>query len=144
MKDFTLTKNIYLKDKFLNSITDVAINPSVEFVISSDSNSKGDNRFEIIFTAKGSTNTSEDLLKNVSTNISVYPNPATDVLNININNSSFKNSEVVVYNISGVEVLKTNMANSSAQLNIENLSNGVYLVKVTNQNGFNKTVKFVK
>jgi hypothetical protein len=74
----------------------------------------------------------------------VYPNPVTDVLNINISNSSFKNSEVVVYNVSGAEVLKTNMAKSSAQLNIENLSNGVYLVKVTNQNGFNKTVKFVK
>jgi hypothetical protein len=73
----------------------------------------------------------------------VYPNPANDVLNININNSSFKNS-IVVYNVSGAEVLKTNMANSSAQLNIENLSNGVYLVKVSNKNGFNKTVKFVK
>jgi hypothetical protein len=74
----------------------------------------------------------------------VYPNPVTDLLNISISNCNFKNSEVIVYNVSGAEVLKTNMANSSAQLNIENLSNGVYLVKVTNQNGFNKTVKFVK
>lgn len=144
MNDFTLTKNIFLKDKFLNTITDVAINPSVDFIITSDTNSKGDNRFEIIFTAKGSTNTKDDLLKLSSTNLSVYPNPATDVLNISISNNSFKNSEIVVYNISGAEVLKTNMSNNNAKLNIETLCNGVYFIKVTNQNGFNKTVKFVK
>ena len=144
MNDFTLTKNIFLKDKFLNTITDVVINPSVDFVITSDSNSKGDNRFEIIFTAKGSTSTSEDLLKIASTNLTVYPNPATDVLNINISNSSFKNSQVVVYNVSGMEVSKSTMNGSTAQLNIESLSNGVYFVKVSNENGFNKTVKFVK
>jgi hypothetical protein len=144
MNDFTLTKNIFIKDKFLNTITDIEINPSVDFVITSDTNSKGDNRFEIIFTAKGSTNTKEDLLKTVNTNLSVYPNPATEVLNISISNANFKNSEVVVLNISGTEIFKTNMANNNTQLNIETLSNGVYFVKVSNQNGFNKTVKFVK
>jgi hypothetical protein len=36
------------------------------------------------------------------------------------------------------------MASNSAQLNIEALSAGVYFVRVINQNGFNKTVKFVK
>ncbi len=144
MSDFTLTKNIFLKDKFLNTITNIEINPSVDFVITSDSNSKGDNRFEIIFAAKGSTNTKDDFLKISSNNLSIYPNPATDELNINISNANFKNSEVVVYNISGTEILKTNMAANNAQLNIETLSNGVYFVKVTNQNGFNKTVKFVK
>jgi len=144
MSDFTLTKNIFLKDKFLNTVTDVEINPSLDFIITSDSNSKGDNRFEIIFTAKSSTNTKEELLNLTSNSLSIYPNPAYDLLNINISNADFRNSEVVVYNISGTEILKTNIAGSNAQVNIENLSKGVYFVKVNNANGFNKTVKFVK
>jgi hypothetical protein len=36
------------------------------------------------------------------------------------------------------------MPENTAQLNIANLSNGVYFVNIINQNGFNKTVKFVK
>jgi hypothetical protein len=36
------------------------------------------------------------------------------------------------------------MNGANAQLNIEGLSNGVYFVTVANENGFNKTVKFVK
>ncbi len=144
IENFNLTERILLKDKFLNNVIEINDNSNVSFDITTDPNSKGDNRFEIIFVAKTSTKTSEELLKLSSTNLSVYPNPATDVLNINISNANFKNSEVVVYNISGIEVFKTNMASSNAQLNIESLSNGVYFVKVSNQNGFNKTVKFVK
>ena len=51
---------------------------------------------------------------------------------------------IVIYNVSGMEVSKSIMNGASAQLNIESLSNGVYFVKVSNENGFSKTVKFVK
>ena len=144
MKDFTLSKNIFLKDKFLNTITDIEINPSVDFVFTSDSNSKGDNRFEVVFVAKTSTTTKEDLLTLSNTNLTIYPNPATDFLNISLSNSNFKNSTIIIYNVSGMEVSKSTMNGSTAQLNIESLSNGVYFVKVSNENGFSKTVKFVK
>ena len=50
----------------------------------------------------------------------------------------------MVYNVSGMEVSKSIMNGASAQLNIESLSNGVYFVKVSNENGFSKTVKFIK
>jgi hypothetical protein len=36
------------------------------------------------------------------------------------------------------------MNGANAQLNIDGLSNGVYFVKVSNENGFSKTVKFIK
>jgi hypothetical protein len=104
-------------------------------------NNKGDNRFELVFKNTGAN--VENNSNNIS-NISVYPNPANDLLNIDITNANFKNSEVVIYNISGTEVLKTNLTSNSARLNIEALSAGVYFVRVINQNGFNKTVKFVK
>jgi hypothetical protein len=136
-----ITVNLY--DRFTNKTTDIRKNKKYTFDMGAGVNQWGNNRFELILNK--TTTGVEDLAQKIAnTKLLVYPNPATDVLNIYINNANFKNSEVVVYNISGAEVLKINMANSNAQINIETLSNGVYFVKVINQNGFNKTVKFVK
>ena len=143
MEHFEKDVTVNLFDRYTNKTTDVRKNKKYTFDMGAGVNQWGNNRFELILN-KTTTGVGDLAQKIANTKLLVYPNPATDVLNININNSSFKNSEVVIYNISGVEVLKTNMANSSTQLNIETLSNGVYLVKVSNQNGFNKTVKFVK
>ncbi len=142
MDNFQSNITVSLFDRYTNKTIDVRKNTKYTFDMGPGVNQWGNNRFELILNLD-KTNVDEFALLN-QTQMLVYPNPATDVLNINISNSSFKNSEVVVYNISCTEVLKTNMANTSAQLNIETLSNGVYFVKVSNQNGFNKTVKFVK
>ena len=142
MDNFQSNITVSLFDRYTNKTTDVRKNTKYTFDMGPGVNQWGNNRFELILNLD-KTNVDEFALLN-QTQMLVYPNPATDVLNINISNSSFKNSEVVVYNISSAEVLKTNMANTSAQLNIETLSNGVYFVKVSNQNGFNKTVKFIK
>ena len=142
MDNFQSNITVSLFDRYTNKTTDVRKNTKYTFDMGPGENQWGNNRFELILNLD-KTGVDEFALLN-QTQMLVYPNPATDVLNINISNSSFKNSDVVVYNISGTEVIKTNMANSNAQLNIETLSNGVYFVKVTNQNGFNKTVKFVK
>lgn len=143
VNSFPSAQHLVLKDKFLNTTTDLRSISEYQFSITDDTKTKDDNRFEIVFT-NNSTNIENSLSSSNKTQILVYPNPATDVLNIDINNANFKNSEIVVFNISGAELLKTNMANNNAQLNIETLSAGVYFVKVSNQNGFNKTVKFVK
>jgi hypothetical protein len=90
------------------------------------------------------TNVNEISSSILNTNLKVYPNPASDILNISLSNINFKNSNIVVYNVSGMEVSKSTMNGANAQLNIESLSNGVYFVKVSNENGFSKTVKFIK
>ena len=130
---------VFLKDKFLNTTT--AIDQDKTININLADNSKGDNRFELVF-KNSNTNTEDVLISN--TQLSVYPNPATDVLNININNVSFKNSSVRITNVSGQELINTNMSGTDKQINIEGLSNGIYFVNIINENGFNKTVKFVK
>ena len=143
MDNFEKDITVSLFDRYTNKTIDVKKSTTYTFVMDAGVNQWGKNRFELIL---NKTNTGTEDLTNIVSNakLNIYPNPATDVLNINISKSSFKNSEVVVYNISGMEVIKTNMANNNAQLNIETLSNGVYFIKVSNQNGFNKTVKFVK
>ena len=104
-------------------------------------------RFELILNGKASTgingnNGSSSTVS--STQLVVYPNPASDILNISLSNANFKNSNIVVYNVSGMEVSKSTMNGANAQLNIDGLGSGVYFVKVSNENGFSKTVKFVK
>ena len=77
-------------------------------------------------------------------NFTVYPNPATDLLNINISNANFKNLNVSINTVSGQQIMNTNMSGNNTKINIESLSSGVYFVNISNENGLNKTVKFVK
>jgi hypothetical protein len=143
VEGFDPTVTLFLKDKFLNTTTAIDQNKSFNFSITDDSLSKGDFRFEILF-KNANTNVNEFSNSILNTNLTVYPNPASDILNISLSNINFKNSNILVYNVSGMEVSKSTMNGANAQLNIDGLSNGVYFVKVSNENGFSKTVKFIK
>ena len=68
--------------------------------------------------------------------VSVYPNPTSDILNIQTS-ESIKN--VTAYNISGQKVLQTN----TQTLNVSALKSGVYILKVETAKG-SATLKFVK
>lgn len=71
-------------------------------------------------------------------NFAVYPNPATSVLNIDNSNFSIKNVEV--YNLLGKKMLTS----TSNKVNVENLVNGIYLLKVQDDKGNMATKRFVK
>ncbi|WP_026450706.1 T9SS type A sorting domain-containing protein [Aequorivita capsosiphonis] len=78
---------------------------------------------------------------NVSENaVSFYPNPVTDVLHINSNQTI---DSVAVYTITGQRVSNITSNNNNKELNISNLASGVYLVKVT-RNGSVENLKVVK
>ena len=143
MDNFDAGVTVHLFDRFTNTTTDVKAYTKYTFEMGAGINQWGKNRFELIL---NKNNTRIENISNsiASTNLAVYPNPATDILNVSLSNANFKNSNVVIYNISGMEVSKSTMNGATAHLNIETLSNGVYFVKVSNENGFNKTVKFVK
>lgn len=145
INDFDNGISVSLLDKFTQKTIDIRKNPIYSFVMDSMPHQWGKDRFVLILNAKSTTTSFEDKQSSIiNTKMVVYPNPASDVLNISINNSSFKNSSISIYNISGNEVLSSTMMGTSTQLNIESLSNGVYFVKVKNENGFDRTVKFIK
>ena len=68
--------------------------------------------------------------------LSIYPNPATDILNFAHN---FKS--LIIYNANG-QALKS-VQTPSNQLNISDLCAGAYYVKATLQNGENATHKLI-
>jgi uncharacterized repeat protein (TIGR01451 family) len=83
--------------------------------------------------------------RNNDTNqLNVFPNPANEVLNINLQNNMIENCIItnalgqIVYN-SANEI----NANHKIQLNIADLNAGVYFVKVRSENG-SYTSKFIK
>lgn len=70
--------------------------------------------------------------------LSVYPNPVSDVLNIN---AASKISSAKVFNMAG-QVVKT--FNSTKQINVSGLAKGNYVVKVKLEDGTESVSKFIK
>jgi hypothetical protein len=75
-----------------------------------------------------------------SNSVKVYPNPAAGLLNI----VAGVNSKVIITDISGKEVIFAGDLNANMQqaINVSNFANGMYLVKVYNEN-FNKVERVV-
>jgi predicted extracellular nuclease len=67
-------------------------------------------------------------LKENMSNVSIYPNPATS--NVTVKGV---NGQVEIYSISGAKVY-SNVINGTLLINVEDLTNGVYFIKVTENN----------
>lgn len=79
--------------------------------------------------------------ENQNINISVSPNPAHDYINIDINSNV---SEISIFDISGRIVESVNVNNDQAIVNIKELKNGLYFIRIkTNDNKIINT-KFIK
>lgn len=64
-------------------------------------------------------------------NISIYPNPVSDILKISFERE-LKNSVVVISNLLGQEILKQETSGSEIVLNLDSVNDGVYLLQVKN------------
>ncbi len=67
----------------------------------------------------------------------VYPNPFSEVIWIQNNSNTEMNA--IIYDVSGRKVYEDNMNEATTQLNINNLSEGIYLLEISNST--NKIVK---
>jgi hypothetical protein len=83
---------------------------------------------------------------NPMTTTRVYPNPATDVLNIEVNASQASEMSINVYNIMGQNVMSKNVnittGMNTRSISTSELNSGIYFVTVK-ANGFENTMKFV-
>lgn len=82
------------------------------------------------------------------TNLSVYPNPTNESVNIEINSTEFNQAEISILNLNGSILqatsnrIKDEMLQTSFDLSA--LPSGVYFVKVVFENGISKVVKVQK
>lgn len=74
-------------------------------------------------------------------NIQIYPNPTHDRLTIR---SEQDIDSIIIYDLSGREVLRQKLNNKNATLNIKTLSSGTYFIQIFNKGKILKTDKLIK
>ncbi|MFA8450167.1 MAG: choice-of-anchor J domain-containing protein [Bacteroidales bacterium] len=80
---------------------------------------------------------------NVNSDLSVYPNPANDALNIMFKNNTV-NGQYYIYNVNGVLVKSGNVSGESSKIDLQDITSGVYFIKVIDSESYTKTIRFVK
>ena len=65
--------------------------------------------------------------------ISVYPNPTTGILNINL--SGVLETELILYTITGQKIFRKTINTKTTTIDLSSLSNGVYYLQLKNGNG---------
>lgn len=76
--------------------------------------------------------------------ISIYPNPATDVLNIIVPACATGAGRITIYTSSGAEVIATDFISELESFDVSGWNNGVYMVQITDADGNVWNGKFVK
>tara|TARA_B110000444_G_C18385103_1_gene386661 strand:- start:268 stop:558 length:291 start_codon:yes stop_codon:yes gene_type:complete len=71
----------------------------------------------------------------------IYPNPNNGSFEIQMTNLSAK-TEIEILDLNGKIIYKNTYSNKNQNINIENISRGVYIVKA-NQNGYVRTKKLI-
>lgn len=76
--------------------------------------------------------------------VSIYPNPTTDILNIQTKEMLPENTTAIVYDVTGKRVLNVLLQNSNINaINVSNLNSGVYILQIKG-NSIDQTFKFIK
>lgn len=84
----------------------------------------------------GQENVPTDIESNITENFSIYPNPATDIVNI----TSDSNAELAIFNATGKEVKRIRTNEGSTSIDISDLPNGMYFI-VINGNAHKLTIE---
>lgn len=93
-----------------------------------------ENTFAMNTVEKSFFNASSSIEENISNeaqNVTVYPNPATDIIYVN---TGFEGAaKVQIYSLDGSLVLSTQISASGEAIDVSRLSSGLYIIKVNNQ-----------
>jgi plastocyanin len=98
--------------------------------------SHADSGMKGTITVVGTTGINETKLP---VNISLAPNPARDYFSITLNDNALLNSEFVLYNLIGKQMLTGKLMAKTTNVNINSLSPGMYFVRLAgNRNSAHK------
>ena len=111
------------------------LTPGTIYFIQVWSNSSEQGTFTLRLSDDGLSNSDFD-----NANFSYYPNPVKNTLNLSYNQEI---SNVEIFNLLGQRVSASTINANQGQVDMSNLSNGVYLVKVTSNNQ-DKTIRVIK
>jgi len=135
----TVTKNeladsivLNLHDKYLDIETKMEEGMVYQFNTTSNMESQGENRFEIIQRKVKSLPS----VQPIAYSIKLSPNPATDILKVRFSNSSTTETNISILNAAGqiVQVINAgNQQNGEVNINVKGLSKGTYYLSLSNK-----------
>ena len=133
-------QDILLRDKLLKTETKLqTAGDSVSFAITTDTATKGDNRFELVFNKKSTV----VAIDNTGAAIGVYPNPIADHITVNTGIVG-STSTIQLFNTDGKLIKEVQTNQSVTVIPIKDASSGFYVVKVTDSAGKVSVKKIVK
>ncbi len=118
----------------------IAVSPSVTTTYTVNGSSNGCSNVSTVTQAVNSC-VGIQTNANQSSAISVYPNPSTGIFTVEFANGL--NKTINVTDITGRVVLTTSSTSDKVNVNISNLSNGIYYIKVISNNN-TEVIKVVK
>jgi plastocyanin len=80
-------------------------------------------------TVQNATSIMPDL--HIEHNISIYPNPVTSMINLNLNLPKPQKAQLMILNITGQEIMERQIENGENIIDISDLLNGVYYFIIT-------------
>ncbi|MBL3658796.1 glycosyl hydrolase [Fulvivirga sediminis] len=99
--------------------------------------------FDIVENSSNTTAKSGNaMLENADNGMKIYPNPASDVLNVNLSDD-YSGAELSIYNNFGRMVMKKDALQAKDQINISALQAGIYYIKISHQ-GREENYSFIK
>ncbi len=137
IQDMTLPDTngkLYLFDSYLKNYTEVVLNKNYTF---EHQGGESNNRFLLTF-----KNTSSDIENYDINKIKIYPNPAKDFLTIKSDNTVTEGS-VEILSLTGKTVYSSNIKNGTVNINLRNFSDGIWFVRLTDNNNKTYTEKFI-
>ena len=82
--------------------------------------------------------------QDISLEIVIYPNPATDFIKLKIENYEVQNLRYQIYDINGSLLLSNKVEGNETSIAMSNLLSATYFLKVTDNNKVIKTFKIIK
>lgn len=76
--------------------------------------------------------------------MTVFPNPGTDIIQLRIAENDFQNLRYQLYDMNGKLLDDQLISNAGTSVRIGNFSNGSYFLKVMNENTYLKTFQIIK
>ena len=78
------------------------------------------------------------------TDLSFYPNPATNFINVNLNETTTGTWQLSVANVRGQVMLESSFTGAAKQVDVSRLVAGTYTLSLFNSNGDTHSFKFIK
>ena len=101
------------------------------------------NGFNINWLSIESGTAAKSIEEDASAGVSLYPNPVVDQLNISVNDAN-RYSYAEIISIDGSVISRNIIEENVTSINTSNLSNGLYLLRLVNENQTIKVIKFIK